>query len=302
MKAKRNRARIFRRVPLGHQLRPQLSRGAELRDLFDEVVVRVEKEGDARRERVDVEAALDRGSDVLQTVRECERDLLHGRRAGFANVVAGDGDRVPARHFARAELEDVGDDAERRRRRKDVSAARRILFEDVVLNRAVEFRPGDAATLRDHDQQREENRGRRVDRHRDGHAVERNLVEERFHVGDGVDGDADFSDFASRARVVRIHPDLRRQIERDGESGRAALEQVTVAFVGFDGGGKPGVLAHRPELSAIHRRLRTARVREGAGSAKIGGGIEAARGQIGLVEVRLFVRHARRNLSGPSRL
>ena len=43
--------------------------------------------------------------DVLDRVRERERELLHRRRAGFANVVAGDRDRIPVRHLGGAEAE-----------------------------------------------------------------------------------------------------------------------------------------------------------------------------------------------------
>jgi len=93
---------------------------------------------------------------------------------------------------------------------EDVRAARRILFQDVVLNRAIQLRPLDAAALGDDEQQREENRGRRVDRHRDRHFVERNLGKQRLHVIDRVDGDADLADFAAGAHVVRVHADLRR--------------------------------------------------------------------------------------------
>src|SRR6266850_187518 len=45
--------------------------------------------------------------DVRHTVGERERHLLHGVGAGLADVVAGDGDRVPARHLRLAPGEGV---------------------------------------------------------------------------------------------------------------------------------------------------------------------------------------------------
>ena len=118
--------------------------GAELGDLLEEVRVRVEEEGEARREVVDREPARERRLDVGDRVREREGDLLDRRRAGLADVVAGDRDRVPARDLAAAELEDVGRELQRGARREDVGSARDVLLQEVVLDRAGELVPGDA--------------------------------------------------------------------------------------------------------------------------------------------------------------
>ena len=86
---------------LGHQPVPDAAGGTELGDLFEEVVVGVPEEAETGRERVDVHAGGDRRFDVGDAVGDRERDLLHGRAAGFADVVAGDRDRVPLRHVLR---------------------------------------------------------------------------------------------------------------------------------------------------------------------------------------------------------
>ena len=88
-------------VGLAHLPRPDPARRAVLGDLLEEVDVGVEEEGEPRGEVVDVEAALDRPLDVGEAVLEREGELLLGGRAGLADVVAGDRDRVPARHVAR---------------------------------------------------------------------------------------------------------------------------------------------------------------------------------------------------------
>ena len=54
------RARIRRAEPVAHDARPQPPRRAELRDLLEKVVVRVEEEREALPERVDVEPGVDR--------------------------------------------------------------------------------------------------------------------------------------------------------------------------------------------------------------------------------------------------
>ena len=90
------RLRVLGAEAVAHVLRPQLARGAELRDLLEDVVVAVEEEGQAGGEVVDVEPGVDRRLHVGHAVGERERDLLHRRAALLAEVVAGDRDRVPA--------------------------------------------------------------------------------------------------------------------------------------------------------------------------------------------------------------
>ena len=94
--------------------------------------------------------------------------------------------------------------------------------------------------------------------------VQRYPVQERFHIGNGVDGDAHLADLAARLRRIGIVAQLRRQIEGHGEPGRATLEQIAVAGVGFGGGGEAGVLPHRPQTPAIHVLAGTAREGERA--------------------------------------
>ena len=77
-------------------------------------------------------------------VREREGQLLDGRRASFANVVAGNRDRIPARHLVRAEAKHLRDQRQAGSRRINVRAARDVLLENVVLDRPAERRPRDA--------------------------------------------------------------------------------------------------------------------------------------------------------------
>jgi hypothetical protein len=50
------------------------------------------------------------------------------------------------------------------------------------------------------------------------------MLEQRLHVGDRVDGNAGFADFAARLRCVGIVAELRRKIERDRQPRLTALE------------------------------------------------------------------------------
>ena len=73
--------------------------------------MRVEEERESRGEVVDAEAGVDGGLDVSDAVGEGEGHFLDGGRAGFANVVAGDGDGGPLGQVVVAPGENVGDDA-----------------------------------------------------------------------------------------------------------------------------------------------------------------------------------------------
>ena len=109
------RARVLR-VELLHQLGPEQARGAQLGHLHEEVHADRPEERQARREAVDVEAGLDAGADIFDAVGERVGELEVLRRAGLLHVIAGDRDRVELRHVRRGVGEDVGDDAQARRR------------------------------------------------------------------------------------------------------------------------------------------------------------------------------------------
>ena len=121
----------------------------------------------------------------------------------------------------------------------------------------------------DDDVHREQRRRRRVDRHRRRHLVERNLGEQRVHVVDRVDRDAHAADLAQRARRVGVEAHLRGEIEGDGEPGLPGGEQRPEARVRLARGAEARVLAHRPQPSAIHRRLHAARERKASGIVQV---------------------------------
>ena len=110
--------------------------------------------------------------------------------------------------------------------------------------------------------------GGSVDRHRRGDLAERDPVEEDLHVGERVDRDTRAPDLAGRSGVVRVVPELRRQVERDREPGLPLLEQVAEALVRLLGRGEAGVLSDRPRPPAVHVLVRAPR--EGKPARKLG--------------------------------
>ena len=79
----------------------------------------------------------------------------------------------------------------------------------------------------------------------------------------------------SASRRVRVVAHLGRQVEGDRQPGLALLEQVAEALVGLLGGREAGVLAHRPEPAAVHRRLDAAGERVLAGAPEVAVLVEA---------------------------
>jgi hypothetical protein len=123
-------------------------------------------------------------------------------------------------------------------------------------------------------ERQQDDRGR-IDRHRRRYPVERNAGEELRHVLDGVDGHPDPANFASRQRMVRVVAHLRRQVEGHAETADTLGKQVAISCVRLGRGPEAGVLPHRPQTAAIHRRLDAAGVRELPRETQIAGRIPA---------------------------
>src|SRR5207249_3704820 len=85
-------------VAIAHDQRPDLPSRPILRDLLEEIVMRVEEETQAGRERVDRQTTLDRPIDIFDTVAKREGEFLDCRRTGFANVIARYRNRIESRH------------------------------------------------------------------------------------------------------------------------------------------------------------------------------------------------------------
>ncbi len=126
----------------------------------------VEKEAQARSELVHVEVGVDRRLNVGQPVGEGEGDLLHCVGAGLADVVAADGDGVPAGDFFGAEAKHICDQSHGRPRGVHVRPSRDVLLEDVVLNGPSELSSAHSLGICDGDVEREQRRRSGVDGHR----------------------------------------------------------------------------------------------------------------------------------------
>ena len=253
-------ARVLRAEALRHYPIPDLACGAILRNLLEEIVMRVEEEAEPRGEIVDGQATPQRPLDVLDAVIKRESQLLQRGRSCFANVVAGNRNGIEARRMARPKLDCVDDQAHRRSRRIQILLLCDVFLQNVVLQSARKQLPVRALALSDDQVHRPQHAGGRVDGHRDGSAVERNAGEQRLHVLDRVDGHATLAHLAFALCIVRVAAHERGQIERDGKSAGSAGEEVLVPEICFFRRGKAGELPHGPEASAITGGMNPARI------------------------------------------
>ena len=104
-------------------------------------------------------------------------------------------------------------------RRVDIGAARNVFFQHVVLHCAGQLAYLRALFLRYGDIQGQQDARGGIDGHRGADAFQRQTVEQRFHIFQAGDRDADFAHFSFRKRVIRVVTHLRWEIESDGEAG-----------------------------------------------------------------------------------
>ena len=108
----------------------------------------------------------------------------------------------------------------------------------------------------------EHRHGRPGDRHRGGDLAEVDAVEQRLHVGRGIDRNPAVPDLAERPRIVGVPAHQGGHVERDAQPVPALAEDHLVPLVGVDGIAEPGELPDRPWLPAIPGGVQAAGERE----------------------------------------
>ena len=180
-------------------------------------------------------------------------------------MIAGDADAVELRHVLRRVGKNVGNDPHRGLGRIDVGVPHHVFFEDVVLNCASELLRRDALLLGGNNVECHHGNDRAVHRHGNRHAIERNAVEEDFHVEDRVHGNTGLANIADDARVIAVITAMRGEVEGDAQPHLTGSEVATIERVAFTGGRETGILADGPGTRDIHRRVRAAKEWRNAG-------------------------------------
>ena len=198
---------------------------------------------------------------VGDCIRQGKRQLLHGRTAGFSNVIARNGNRVPLWNVLGTVSEDIGDDAHRWTRWIHVGSTRDVFLQQIVLNSAADFAGWHTALLCNELVHQQQNCCCRINGHRRCHLVERQVGKQRAHIVERINRYADLAHFASGPRVVAVVSHLGRQVEGTRQPGLPSFEQKLEPLIGVGGTAKTCVLTHRPESVTMHRRVNTPGVR-----------------------------------------
>ncbi len=148
--------------------------------------------------------------------------------------------------------DNIPHDPHRRLRRIDIRIADHELLEDVVLDRPFELALCHPLLLRRHDEHRQHRDHRPVHGHRHAHPVERNPIEQDFHVLDTIDRHPGLADIADHARMIAVISPMRRQIERDRQPLLPLLQRLPIKRIALPRGGETGILPDSPWPVGIH--------------------------------------------------
>ncbi len=243
--------------PLAHNTSPQAPGRPKFRDLLQKVIVDSEEKGEARGERIDAEPRPQGRFDVGNAIRQGKGQLLRGGATGLSHVIAADADRIPSGQVVFRIREDVGHQTHGWLGRIDIGAARDVFLEDIVLHRPLQT-PGIDTLLFGHRHiQGQQDGCGGIDGHRRTHLVERDAVEQRLHIAQGVDRDPDLAHLPLGHRVIGVVADLGGKVKGDAQPGLPLAEEILVAAVRFLRRPEPCILTHGPEPASIHGGLHT---------------------------------------------
>ena len=207
------RARILRLEALAHQARPQAARGAEFRDLLEQIVVRIQEERKARGKVIHRQPARDGRLNVGDGVGQRKRHFLDRRRARLPDVITADGDGIPFRSAIMAEGEDIRHNPQGGAEGIDVRPTRDIFLQDIVLDSPRKLAEVHALLFRHREVERQEDGRGGVNGHRGGDTVQRDVLEKGFHILERINGHAHAAHFATGKRMVRVQTNLGGKIE-----------------------------------------------------------------------------------------
>jgi hypothetical protein len=89
--------------------------------------------------------------------------------------------------------------------------------------------------------------------------IERDAVEQNFHIENGIDGHPGLAHIANNARMIGIIPAVGGEIKGHRKAFLAGGKVAAVKGIALFGGGKTGILPYCPWAHGIHGRIGTAK-------------------------------------------
>ena len=194
---------------------------------------------------------------------------MHRGRTRLMHMITGNGDAVELGHIGAGISDDVRHDPHRWFGWVNIGIADHELFKNVVLDRPVELGLGNPLLFTRNDKKGEDRNDRAVHRHRYRHLIERNAVEQDFHILNAVNRNASLADIANNARMVTVIATMRGKVEGDRKALLSSGQVAAIKGVGFLGGREARILADRPWAACIHGCAHTTRERRKAGKPGI---------------------------------
>src|SRR5579859_2774263 len=108
------RPRILCPIALTHQPCPDAPSSPELRNLFKQIIMHIEEEGETWRKLINLQPSRKRRLNIRQPIRNRKGQLLHSRRPSLADMIATNTNGIPARHVTRPKLDRVYHQTHRR--------------------------------------------------------------------------------------------------------------------------------------------------------------------------------------------
>ena len=176
---------------------------------------------------------------------------------------------MPARHLVGAELDHVGDDANRRFGWADPLLLGDVLLEHIVLDGTPYLAPGYPLLVRHRQVHCQQDTGCAVDGHRCRYLVERDAVKQPLHVVQGRDRHPFTPNLTQGTRVVGVVPHQHRHVESSGEPVLPLGKEELEALVGILRRAETRELAHSPEFTTVHAGVDSTGVRVFTGQTNV---------------------------------
>ena len=254
------------RVELTDDLSPEAACSTHLSDLHEVVHPDSPEEGQTRSELVYRDTSSDTSLEVFETVSERVSHLDVCRSTSFLHVVARDRDRVELRHILRRVLEDVSDDTHREFGWVDVGVTHHELLEDVILDRTSHLIKLSTLLETCVDIECHDRKYGTIHRHRDGHLVEGDTIEEHLHILQRADRYPSLTDVTDYTRVVSVVPTVGSKVEGYRKTLLTRGKVTAIEGVRLFSRREACILTDRPRTHSVHTAIRTAQVRRNTGS------------------------------------
>ena len=227
--------RIGDAIAFAADLFPKFHKGTHFTKFRNETHTRIHEERDPPEDNLEVFFRnFAAGFHCVEHRNGCRKgvgQLLFRRRARFLQMVGADIHRIPLRRLSVAPGDHVRDQLHRWLGREHISAAREVFLDDVVLGGAAQLLAVIAALVGQGDIERQHPGGRRIDRHRRVHLLQRQFGHKLTHIAKMLDRHANLADFAACQDVVGVIGRLRGQVEGDGQAGLPLTQIHPVEFV-----------------------------------------------------------------------